>query len=247
MSEAADVIRACVKRVSFLRESSLSTPSLHNSLRWVKDFQSRRFAGTYGDLLNSVEFGAASTFFLQELYGDKDYEQRDAQFARIAGALQKYFPESVVETAVALAELHALTEELDFEMAEASLASGNTGDASESAHYLQCWRMVGRESDRLRQLQAVLNMGNELNRLTQIRGLRMMLRMMRGPAKAAGLHALQLFLESGFDTFATMSGKRGLAAEFLHTIEQREGAWISKLFTLPEEACIADLQDSIRL
>ena len=39
-----------------------------------------------------------------------------------------------------------------------------------------------------------------------------------GPARAAGLGALQSFLESGFDTFRAMHGAR----EFLAQIETRE-------------------------
>jgi hypothetical protein len=42
--------------------------------------------------------------------------------------------------------------------------------------------------------------------------------MMRGPAKLAGLSALQEFLERGFAAFGRMGG----AGEFLSTIEARE-------------------------
>ncbi|MBC7917145.1 MAG: hypothetical protein H7Y28_04975 [Rhodoferax sp.] len=214
-------------------------------LHWVKEFQSRRFAATYSDLLNSKDFGAASRFFLIELYGDKDYALRDAQFARIASALQKYFPASVVETAVALAQLHALTEELDFAMAKACSTVDANRMADESMRYLESWRQVGRPADRTHQLDAVLNVGAELNRLTQIRGLRMMLRMMRGPAKAAGLDALQRFLESGFDTFSEMSGAKNLAEGFLETIANRERTWIGTLTNAPKDLCLRELRASL--
>ena len=41
---------------------------------------------------------------------------------------------------------------------------------------------------------------------------------MHAPARAAGLAALQAFLEAGFDAFATMGG----AHDFLATVERRE-------------------------
>lgn len=50
--------------------------------------------------------------------------------------------------------------------------------------------------------------------------------MMRGPAKAAGLPALQQFLEVGFDTFKAMGG----AAEFLSTVGSRERSLAKALF-----------------
>ena len=52
------------------------------------------------------------------------------------------------------------------------------------------------------------------------------LRLMRGPARVAGLGELQRFLEAGFDTFKSMGG----AKEFLSLIETRENRLSSALF-----------------
>jgi len=122
--DAAETIRNSVARVTALRRAAAAHDDLQAANRAVKRLQARRFAGTYADLLESSEYSGAARFFLDELYSDKDYSLRDAQFSRIAGALQTFFPEQVVATAVALAELHALTEELDQEMALAWLAQG---------------------------------------------------------------------------------------------------------------------------
>ena len=54
-----------------------------------------------------------------------------------------------------------------------------------------------------------MKLGQDLTRFTRMPGLRMMLRMMRKPAQAAGLGALQHFLETGFDTFGAMARRRG--------------------------------------
>ena len=55
--------------------------------------------------------------------------------------------------------------------------------------------------------------------------------MMRRPAQAAGLDALQIFLEAGFDTFARMSGKGEGAKVFLGVIQKEESALIDALFS----------------
>ena len=47
----------------------------------------------------AAPYAAAARFFLDELYSDKDYADRDAQFARIAGAIEKLFPAQVARTA----------------------------------------------------------------------------------------------------------------------------------------------------
>lgn len=224
--DAADTIRDAVARVAALRQSSAAQPVLHTATLAVKSFQARRFAGTYTDLLASTEYAGATRFFLDDLYSDKDYSLRDAQFARIAGGLQRLFPKQVVATAVTLAQLHILTEELDHQMALAWMGM----DATDAvARYMACWRAVGRDADRNHQLEMVLQVGGELDRLTRTPGLRMMLRMMRRPAAVAGVGSLQAFLEAGFDIFAKMAGKGAQAREFLATIQQREAQWIQQL------------------
>jgi hypothetical protein len=238
--EAAQKIRAAVSRVSLLRKEEDRRPLLANAVAEIKRLQARRFAGTYADLLAAGPYADAARFFLEELYSDKDYSQRDAQFARIAGAIEKLFPEQVAATAVSLAELHALTEEFDQAIARAWIDGADRG-TSDAGRYVAAWREVGRRSDREGQLSTVLVIGEEMARLTRAPGLRLMLKMMRGPAVAAGLGSLQRFLETGFDTFAAMAGRRDGAAQFLGTIRGRESALIAALFDDPFVACETQL------
>src|SRR5450631_3068488 len=206
--DGADTIRKAMAQVAALRLDAVSTPSLHAATVAIKRFQTNRFAGTYADLLASAEYAGAARFFLEDLYSDKDYSLRDEQFARIAGALQRLFPQQVFATAVSLAKLHMLTEELDRQMATVWMAGVGGGSVVDRAsRYVTCWLSVGREKDRYRQLKMMLNVGRELDRLTRTPGLRLMLKMMRLPASIMGLGSFQTFLESGFDTFAQMSGK----------------------------------------
>jgi len=95
--------------------------------------------------------------------------------------------------------------------------------------YTLSWRLANDRPARDRQLAVVQHMGLELQQLTRKKTLRMGLRMMRNPARAAGLEALQHFLESGFDAFASL----GDARRFLDTIRERESGWITTLFDAP--------------
>jgi hypothetical protein len=246
--DSSHTIRDAVARVAYLRQLSLSDPDMATATKAVKRFQAERFVGTYLDLLSSPEYGGATQFFLTELYSDKDYAERDAQFARIAGALQTFFPKQVVATAVSLAELHVLTEELDHQMAVQwmqqvlTYRQGGLPDPGEVARYMQAWRVVGSSAARDRQLETVLAVGAELDRLTRTRGLRVMLKMMRRPAVSAGLDSLQRFLELGFDTFAAMSGNGARAMEFLNIIRQREAQWLRQLFDADADHCAVQLR-----
>jgi hypothetical protein len=227
---ASESIRTAVAEVNELRAQAAQQAPLRAAVAAVKAFQAARFRNTYSDLLATERFRPAVLFFLNELYSDKDYSQRDAQFVRIAGPLERLFPESVVDTAVSMAELHAITERLDAAMARALLAMG-TEAALDTACYVQAWKEVGHPDYREFQLATVLRVGQDLSQFTRKRGLRTLLRMMRPAARASGLGALQSFLEAGFDTFGAMTRQGDAAQEFLGFIQQREGILIDTLFS----------------
>lgn len=242
--QASTQIRESISRVVALRQKVVDQPDLALALHTVKHVQAQRFAGTYQDLLTSTSYAACANFFLEELYSAKDFAERDAQFARIAGALQRTFPQQVVATAVALAELHKLTEELDLAMALNWQLQPGLPDAQA---YVLAWRAVGRREDRLWQLNTVLEIGQELGHLTRKPGLHFMLKMMRKPAELAGLGSLQNFLESGFKHFASLARNKGTVSSFLDTVKARESAWIARLFDADPVACVTELSQTLAL
>ncbi len=241
--DATKIIRDAVKKVEQLRQSAASTPELSQAVSDIKAFQARRFNGTYFDLMQTEQYKPATLFFLEELYSEKDYSDRDAQFSRIASTLDRLFPKQVVQTAVVLAQLHSLTEDLDLAMAQQWLM---TADSEPSSRYVATWNAVGRRADRMAQLNGALAVGQELVVLTHTPGLRMALKMMRRPAKLAGMGALQHFLELGFDTFAAMGNKSAKSQSegtdfFLSTIKKRESALIDQLFDAPTATSVAKI------
>jgi hypothetical protein len=235
---ASDEIRDALARVAELRQLAGGQTPLAKSLSAVKALQARRFAGTYADLLANPVYAPSARFFLEELYSAQDYSARDAQFARIAGAIERTFPGSVVATVLALAKLHRQTEELDMAMAQQLC---NEKYSYEPMSYLGAWRKIGQRDLRYWQLSTVLEIGRALGRYTRKPGLRLMLKMMRHPAELAGMGSLQRFLESGFDHFAGMARQPAAVDAFLDTIRTRETAWINRLFDAASDKCVADL------
>lgn len=253
---AKQTIQIAVEKVAQLRHVAANTPGLAQAVSEIKALQSKRFSGTYFDLLHAPQYQPATQFFLQELYSEKDYTQRDAQFSRIAGTLERMFPKQVVQTAVSLAQLHSLTEDLDLAMAQSWLNSSveNTKNADTTDRYITAWHKVGRRADRDAQLSGSLAVGQELVTLTSTPGLRIALKMMRKPASLAGMEALQHFLESGFDTFAAITrtkpshngGPEG-PAFFLETVKKRETALINQLFDSPLQTSKVEIERVLRI
>ena len=221
MSDVATRIQQHLAAVETERRRREAAPPLAAAVAALKAYQQQRFARTHASLLAHPRYGRAANFFLNELYGPQDFTQRDAQFSRIVPALVRLFPADIVDTVESLAAVHALSERLDTAMA-VHLA----GAAPARASYVRAWQGTGEPAARARQIELVMRVGEALDRHTRSFMLRASLKAMRGPAKAAGMGALQGFLEAGFDAFGAMRG----AKEFLATIQSRETALAKRLF-----------------
>jgi hypothetical protein len=236
--QASEEIRDALARVAELRQLANGQPTLAQSLQTIKQLQAQRFAATYADLLADPVFAPSARFFLEELYSAQDYSARDAQFARVARAIERTFPEAVVAIVLSLAKLHRQTEELDMAMAQQWCDEKRR---TQPRQYLGVWRQIGQRPLRQWQLATVLEIGLTLGRLTRKPGLRMLLKVMRRPAELAGLGSLQRFLESGFDHFAGMARQPAALDTFLSTIRTRETVWINKLFDADPDQFEAEL------
>ena len=221
MNQDGETILHHLAAVQAEREARSTDTSLAERVTQVKRYQQARFARTYADLLGHPRYAGAARFFLDDLYGPGDFSQRDTQFARIVPALVRLFPAEVVATVASLTALHALSEQLDNEMARHVDALPMT-----AATYATAWRRTGQPVSRQRQVDLMISVGRALDIYTRRPLLRHSLRLMRAPARAAGLAALQSFLESGFETFRAMHG----AEEFLTQIAKRERTMAASLF-----------------
>jgi hypothetical protein len=214
-------IQRNLERVSELRAAREGDGSLARRVAAVKRHQHLRFSRDYAGLMEIPRYCAAARFFLDDLYGPADFADRDAQFGRVVPAMARVLPGEVMHTVAQLAALHALSEGLDQQMAQALRA-----DEIDDRSYRAAWQAVGQRDQREAQLNLLLAIGMALDRHTRSRLLATTLRLMRGPAKAAGLAHLQSFLERGLAAFGAMRG----AKEFLETIASNERRVIDEMF-----------------
>lgn len=224
MNAQGKAVLGHLQAVAAERRARVVDAHLAGRVREVKRFQHARFERSYADLLAQPRYAKSARFFLEELYGPGDFGARDEQFARVIPAMVRMFPHEIVCTVANLGELHALSEVLDTAMGRAIAAP-----ALDIDRYGQAWRAVGRVADRERQIVLMLSIGSDLERYTARSLLRHSLRLMRRPAAAAGMGAMQTFLETGFDTFREMRG----ADYFLQTIADRERMRAAQLFAAP--------------
>ena len=200
-----------------------------NRLRWLKPLQSwqtQRLERSFARFLQDPARRPAASFFLSDVYGDRDFTQRDADIAKVMPMMQRLLPSALVATVTDGIELGVLTHALDLRMAQALQELAPRRRKIDEALYAQAYRDVGLPRLRARQIALIDQVGQGLASALRMPGVSMLLKLSRMPAKAAGLGELQLFLERGFEAFAGLDD----AQAFLADIRQHESAAMTRLF-----------------
>ena len=219
MGNSATSLRQHLELLKSLRGKGADRPA---RLAELKAWQAKRLKDSYADLAAQERYRTATSFFLDHLYGPKDFSGRDQAMLRIVPVMSRMLPQSAVETASLAIELEALSESLDHRTA-AALPDGPI-DAEAYAH---AYREGSTRAERERQIALLGAVGERLDALVKKPFVGKTLRLMRTPADVAGLSDLQDFLERGYASFRDMRG----ADDFLATIEERETALLNRLFS----------------
>jgi hypothetical protein len=225
MSEIADRLRALLGRVQAQHRQSVEDRSVRPRLEALRAWQATRLAATYADLRVTPPFVDACEFFLADLYGEGDFNDRDRAVERVVPIMIRLLPEGVLGSLARAIELNAISHELDFAMAAALPERCTRAAAITDADYAAAYHASAHRAARRHQLALLIILGRELDRLVKKPMLAELLHLCRWPAKLAGLGALQSFLERGFDAF----GRLGGAHVFLSTILRRERAFMVAL------------------
>lgn len=215
-----DSCRRELRAVVTIRQSAKKDVATLAAISAVKKFQAARMANTHADLLAAPDSTAAAQFFLSDLYGAKDFTQRDTDIERIIPLSEHILPVSALSTIAEAIALDALSETMDNAMAS------RLGEVFTEEEYIASYREVTRRADRERQLRHIQSLGNSLCALVRKPLIGSTLKIMRGPAKLAKLYELHNFLERGFAAFRGM--KQPYA--FVATIIARETAIMENIY-----------------
>ena len=202
------------------RQPLNTSPWLPELRRW----QSQRLAASFSDLLADERTRPAATFFLSDLYADRDFTRRDQNIAKVVPLMAHLLPASLLRALGDAVALGALSHALDLRMVRA--LSADALAELDVPRYASAYRSAGCPRLRRYQIDLIVAVGQTLDRAVHKRGVSGLLRASRVPARLAGVADLQQFLERGFSAFAALDG----ATDFLHTIASREREVSRRLF-----------------
>lgn len=196
------------------------------ALPLLRRWQAQRLARTYADLAADKRYAPAAAFFLSEIYGERDFTERDREVQRAYPVIEKTLPKAALAPIARAMELHDLSVQLDTALCGVLVNELGVKERITEAAYAEGYRRCGNRAQRLRQIELLVAVGTDLDRVVAKPLVRRMLILARRPARVAGFGELQDFLERGFDAFRHMGG----AAEFVNTIETREKLILERLF-----------------
>jgi hypothetical protein len=192
-------------------------------LESLQQFQRERLAATYADLAEQPRYAAACRFFLDELYGGRDAQERDRQVEGALPIMERTLPSRMREALADAFRLQALSLAGDIALAE-GMAARDLEELT-PAVYAALYPRVPRQA-REEQIDLIYRLAMELDRGVQLPLVLGLIVAMRGPARAAGFQALQQFLERGLRAFRSMRGAETFAA----TIRDRERRIMERLY-----------------
>jgi hypothetical protein len=187
-----------------------------NALRWlpeVRRWQARRLEASFDRFLKDPRRRPAAQFFLSDVYNDRDFSRRDADIARVLPTMQRLLPATMLATLADAIELGVLTHAFDLRMAQVLETSASRRRRLDAGLYAQAYRHAGLPRLRYHQIDLLARVGLGLARALRMPGVAMLLRLSRGPARAAGLAELQGFLERGFAAFSELGDARSFIGE----------------------------------
>lgn len=207
---AAEALRARMLRRLVchraLHDPAIEPRNLDPRLPELRRWQQQRLAASFAAFLADARTRPAAEFFLEDLYGDRDFSGRDRDLARVLPKMAALLPTKMVATAADGIELAAISHALDLRMAQALSASLREGEPIDAAAYAAAYRAVGLPRLRRRQIALVARIGAALDQAVKMPALWSLLKVCRVPAKLAGLDTLQSFLERGFGAFRRLDG-----------------------------------------
>jgi hypothetical protein len=216
--DAVDRLAEQIERSRLARLRQIGDGGLRPECAILAAWQADRLRHTYADLLATSRYRTAVEFFLSDLYGARDFSERDEGVERVYPLMARVLPAPAIETIALGIELHALSQELDLDMVAILWGELGASDRLDAEVYAEAWRRCHNEAERRRQVALVGEVGLALDEVVFRPMVYNAVRMARGPARMAGLSALQDFIERGFKAFRRMKG----SSVFLEAISTRE-------------------------
>lgn len=189
----------------------------------LQAFQSQRLRRDYRDLSAMAQYTAVGEFFFEEMYGPRDFSDRDASARRLQSFLH-LFPGVHLRDIEEVLDLLELTVQLDDQLARMLHAEAVL--SFDEPTYEQFYRKQNNYDERLRQIDLVRSCLQNVFHLSRSALLGVALHRSGLVARLAGIGPVHTFLTKGYDAL------RGVQSidHFSDTIYSREIKRLDRIY-----------------
>lgn len=209
------------------RRDAVEAGPLEHQMLQLREWQSRRLANTYEDLMENPQYQSACRFFLDEVYAARDFSARDHDAERLQSILSKYLPESMLCLLNDAVRLNRLSSTLDRQLLGVLTADPDQPLTITFESYAAAYRVCDNYGERKEQIDLLVNVLSEAAYGAQSPVFAVGLRLARLPSLRLGWNELYEFLEHGYKACKPMRDIEG----FVGVIRRRELALLDRFFS----------------
>lgn len=199
---------------------------LDPQMAMLRQWQAKRLANTYADLLADEQYRPACLFFLSDLYAARDFSQRNHDAEHLYNLLSRFLPEGMLRLLADAIQINQLTSQLDQTLLKVLVDDLGVKDAITGQVYAQAYRLCNNYPERREQIELLTRILREAAQGAHNPIFAISLRLVRSPAERAGWLELYDFLERGYLACKPMKD----VETFVKTIERRELELLEKIF-----------------
>ncbi len=197
---------------------SVAGSGLDPYMALLRVWQSQRLARTYADLLEVPRYTPACRFFLDDIYAERDFSQRDHDLETMYDFMRRFVPDAISRPAALTIKLHRMTDTLDQKLLDVLVNQVGITDSITAEQYAEAYRRCDNYRERVEQIDAIIEICEHIDGIVRNPITGPALSIAKRPLRGAGYGEVVAFLERGYDGFKRMHGSH----HFRKTLQERE-------------------------
>lgn len=203
----------------------MTQPEFQQYKTALQAFQAERIRNTYRDISGMPQYQRLVEFFFEQIYGPRDFSFRNQGIKTLHQKLSGFLKGEIIDEVGRVIELHDLTDALDNLMVEKMMEVGVQPPFNMES-YGAVYRSCGNYSQRVYQINLMVEAIRGIHRLSQMPFIGWSLRIVRSAAHLAGFGEIMDFLSEGYQAFHSTKNIN----YFAETVAEREHRLNDQLF-----------------
>lgn len=215
-----------IQQTESARHRTVQSGEPDEDLLRLRLWQSKRLSKTYADFLADPGFAPATHFFLEDIYGARDFSRRDADFEQLHAVLSRFLPVETLKILAEAIQLNRFSALLDERLLAALLGEYGSLEELDAHQYALGYRICDNRAEREKQIEWLAGLLAEVWTGVRRPLTGITLRAARMPAMKAGWRELYSFLERGYQAYQPVRD----IGPFIEAVREREFQALKRIF-----------------